>query len=410
LFAAQTAGQELRESRPSSNWFIVTSVSAMHIALLCHEYPPIGGGAAAVAESLAHAYLAAGHGVTVLTMGFEDLPREEQLRSVRVHRIDCGRKRRDMASPWEGLAWVRRAWPFLQDIHRRRPVDACHAHFIMPAGILADWLKRASGVPFIVTPHGSDVPGYNRERLKLAHRAARRWWRSICRRADRIVSPSHSLDELLRRTTTDFRGLVIPNGISATRFRPLEKKKRILLCSRLVERKGFHHFLEAIAPLELPNWQVDLVGDGPMFARLSQQAKTCRVPVRMHGWVENRDPRLAELYGEALVFALPSEKENFSIALLEGMSAGCAVITTDVSGNPEVIGSTGVLVPVGDVAALRRAVMKLAEDTERALRLGRLAARRVSDEFTWSRIAGRYLALLDELTNNKSEGAQCASA
>ncbi|MGE3314340.1 MAG: glycosyltransferase family 4 protein [Planctomycetaceae bacterium] len=381
----------------------------MQIAVLCHEFPPVGGGAAAVGESLAQAYRANGHGVTVVTMGFEDLPREEIQNGVRVIRVPCGRKRRDMASPVEGLRWAWNAWPLLKRLHAQSMFHVCHAHFIMPAGILASWMKREFGVPFLITPHGSDVPGYNRERLKFAHRVAAPWWRRVCAEADRIVCPSHSLQNMVRSATRACDATVIPNGIAALRFRPLEKQKRILLCSRLVERKGFHLFLEAIAPLNLPGWELDLVGEGPMFARLARQAGSCRIPVHMHGWLDNRDARLAELYGRALIFGLPSEQENFSIALLEGMSAGCAVITTDVSGNPEVIGNTGVLVPPRNVAAIRSAVQELAAHEDRAQRMGNSAARRVASEFTWSNVASRYIAQLQALAGVQEESA-CASA
>ena len=364
------------------------------ILLLCHEFPPIGGGAAAVCAALAKEYLQQGAFPTVVTMGFEHLPQRETIGGIPVVRVLCGRRRKEMASPWEALVWARRCRPVVQVLHELQPFDVTHAHFIMPAGIVAGRFKESFGVPFAITPHGSDVPGYNRERLKLAHHLARPWWLRICRHADRIVSPSASLLRLIESRTSHARAQVIPNGFEPGRFKPLEKQKRILLCSRLVERKGFHHFLAAIRDLEPDGWSVDVVGEGPMRTRLEAIASRCKIPVRLHGWIDNDDPKLAELYGKAMIFALPSECENFSIALLEAMSAGCAVITTNVSGNPEVIGEAGCLIEPNDMAQLRAATLDLIHAPGRCLELGRRASRRAAECFNWERIAEEYLDVL----------------
>jgi glycosyltransferase involved in cell wall biosynthesis len=338
-------------------------------------------------------------------MGYGNLPRYERVEGVELHRVACRRRRKEMASPWEGLRWANRCIPLVRTLNAERPFDVVHAHFIMPAGIVAGRMQRATGVPVVITPHGSDVPGYNRERLKLAHVLVRPWWRRICRQADLIACPSTSLLKLIQDKTEDFRWQVIPNGFDPTQFERKVKQKHILLCSRLVERKGFQYFLQAIAPLTLPGWQVDIVGDGPMYARLADMAKRCRTPVHMHGWIDNDDRKLAELYGRATIFAFPSEWENCSIALLEAMSAGCAVVCADVGGNREVVGDCGYLIRARDVEALRQAVVKLTANPKRCQEMGRRAATRVTREFDWNVIARRYLGLFESLTIKKGDVA-----
>lgn len=329
-------------------------------------------------------------------MGYGDLAANENHAGIEVVRVPCGRQRKEMASAWEGLAWAKAVWPEVERRHAAHPFDITHAHFIMPAGITALKLKRQHAVPYIITPHGSDVPGFNRERLKLAHLLARPWWKRIAATAAQIVSPSKSLLALIESAAPLQNCTVIPNGFEPGRFIAGEKAKRILLCSRLVERKGFQYFLEAISDLDLPDWEVDIVGDGPMLARLQELAAKCRVPVHLRGWLNNDDPRLAELYSRAMIFALPSEWENFSIALLEGMSAGCAVLTTNISGNPEAVGETGVLVPPKDIAALRQAIVELTADENRCRELGRRAAERAANEFSWQIVGRRYMQLLEQ--------------
>lgn len=374
----------------------------LNLLVLCHEYPPVGGGAGAACATLSEQFVAAGHHITVLTMGYGDLPVREVRQGVTIERIPSGRRRREMASPLEALVWAERCRSRVQQLHASRPFDAVHAHFIMPAGIVAARFKRQTGVPFVITPHGSDVPGFNRERLKLAHLFARPWWVNICRAADRIVSPSSSLLQLIEESAGEVKSTIIPHA-AVERFQPAEKEQRILLCSRLVERKGLHRFLLAVAGRELPGWEIDIVGTGPMFERLRMLAGACRVPVHLHGWLDNSDPRLSELYGRAAIFALPSERENFPVSLLEAMAAECAVIATDAPGNPEVLGNTGCLIPVNDVSQLQTAVMQLTQSSSRRRELGQQARQRVLTEFAPQEIARRYLDVFAQCRQSAQE-------
>ncbi len=376
----------------------------MRILVLSHEYPPVGGGAGASCAILSEEYVAAGHDVTVLTMGHASLPSEETINGVRVLRQPCGRKRWEMASPTEGLIWARRAWRVALGLHRRQRFDITHAHFVMPAGIVARWLQRSTKLPYVITPRGSDVPGYNRERLKLAHALARPWWKHIVRHACWVISPSSSLLELIQVQAPTVRALVIPNGVNTIRFAPGTKQKRILLCSRLVERKGFQYFLQGVRDLEFPDWQIDIVGSGPYQATLQQLAVNSKTPIVWHGRIDNQDPRLAALYAQATICVLPSERENCPVAILEGMTAACAVITTNVTGNPEVVGDCGYLVPPRDAEALRAAILFLVNDEALCRTLGAAARQRALEKFEPAQIARRNLEVLSDCLDRQEVG------
>ncbi len=369
----------------------------MRILILSHEFPPIGGGGAVVTAALAREYARNGHSVSLVTMNFGDLAQLESVDGCELHRVACGRQRRERSTPREGLTWASRSWPLIRRLHADRRFEVVHAHFIMPGGTLARRCQRELEIPYIVTPHGSDVPGHNRKRLQVAHMLARPWWRRICRQADRVVSPSAYLLELIESTAGPIRGQVIPNGFDPSRFAPRQKQNRILSCGRLIESKGFQHLLTALRDVNRTDWKIDIVGDGPMRSQLTDMAAGLRIPVQLHGWVDNADPRLPGMFGRAAIFVLPSEWENFSIVLLEAMSSGCAVITTAVAGNPEVIGAAGCLVPRADPQALRDALLALMSDHKRRAELGRLAAERAENRFTWNRIAASYQAVLSGL-------------
>jgi glycosyltransferase involved in cell wall biosynthesis len=84
--------------------------------------------------------------------------------------------------------------------------------------------------------------------------------------------------------------------------------------------------------------------------------------------------------------------DNFPVSLLEAMAAGCAIVTTSAGGCPEVVGDTGLVVEPGDVGALRQALTDLIRQPARAEELGRRAAERVRDLFSWPAVASRHEA------------------
>jgi glycosyltransferase involved in cell wall biosynthesis len=101
---------------------------------------------------------------------------------------------------------------------------------------------------------------------------------------------------------------------------------------------------------------------------------------------------LQAFYESSEIFVFPSMRDNFPVVLLEAMSAGCAVITSDVSGMPEVVGDSGLLVPPGDAAALRQAVQQLVSDPALCRQLGAQAQQRIQ-RFSWETILAEHLAL-----------------
>ncbi|MGM0486766.1 MAG: glycosyltransferase, partial [Planctomycetota bacterium] len=83
------------------------------------------------------------------------------------------------------------------------------------------------------------------------------------------------------------------------------------------------------------------------------------------------------------------------------MSAGCAIITTNISGNRQLVGDCGVLVQPGELNSLRNTVADLAANPGECERLGTLAATRARQHYDWCVIGQRYLDLLGDLTSNK---------
>jgi glycosyltransferase involved in cell wall biosynthesis len=367
-----------------------SSTPPLRVLMMSYEFPPIGGGGARVVYGLSRALVELGHEVDLITMRFGGLPAIEEVDGVRVHRVPCVRLSEAICSPPEMLSYVLSATPYALRLARTRRFDINHTHFIFPDGLISCVLQRRLGLPYVVTTHGSDVPGYNPDRFKLYHRLLAPVWQRVVGGAAQLVCPSESLHELVRLQRDRVPVTLVPNGFRPTRFdasRP--KGERVLLVTRMFQRKGVQYLLEALRDVDL-GWSVDIVGDGPYLPELRRRAEGLRTPVTFHGWIDNGDPRLREMYEQARIVVYPSEAENFPIALLEGMAAGAAIITTRGTGCAEVVGDTGVLVSPRSPDEIRSALLALVADPERCATLGAAARARIDSEFTWPVVARRY--------------------
>jgi glycosyltransferase involved in cell wall biosynthesis len=363
----------------------------MRILMPSYEFPPLGGGGSGVVHGLSTHLVRLGHEVDVVTMHHRGLPRREQVEGVEVHRVPCVRLHETHCTMAEQATYLTAAIPYTLRLARTRRYDINHTHFILPDGLIAVLLHRLTGLPYVITSHGSDVPGYNPHRFLRAHRVLAPVWHGIVARAHGIICPSETLRGLILRSKPDTRAVVVPNGIAHRDSTPCApKQSKILVVTRMLERKGIQFFLQALHGLDL-GYEIDIVGDGPYLPTLKGLAAQLRLDVRFWGWLDRDSDALVSLYDAAQIYVFPSEAENFPIVLLEAMRAGAAIITTQGTGCAEVVGDTAVLVEPRDSAAIRDALLLLTRDPELCQRLGTAARARVEDHFTWPAIAQRHL-------------------
>jgi glycosyltransferase involved in cell wall biosynthesis len=363
----------------------------MRILMTSYEFPPIGGGGAAVVAGLSRELVASGHEVDLVTMSFREHPREELMDGVRVYRVPCLRKTKHSCSTPEAFSYVAGAMPTVHRLLSRHRYDIGHAHFILPDGLLVWQAQRYAGLPYIITAHGSDVPGYNPHRLHTAHKLVRPVWQAVVEGAGRIVCPSRILEQLVHaQHPASGKTTVIPNGLQVGPSPERPRGPQVLMVTRMLERKGAQYLLAALAHTPIAA-EVHLVGDGPYLPELRRQADALRSPAKFWGWLDNSSRELREIYDRSGIFVLPSEAENFPIVLLEAMAAGLAIVTTEGTGCAEVVGDAGLLVPPRDLDALGRALHQLVDDADLRQRLGTAARRRILENFTWQAVAQRYL-------------------
>ncbi|OQB06163.1 MAG: Glycogen synthase [bacterium ADurb.Bin212] len=372
------------------------------ILILNYEFPPLGGGGSPVAYEIAKRYVEAGNSVCVVTMGYRGLPRYEKIDGIKIFRVPSIRKRKEICQPWEQLSYIISAKLFLKRHLKDNKYDINHTHFIIPTGIVSLWLKRKYGIKYIITSHGSDVPGHNPQRFVFLHKFTKPILKRICFEAEKIVSPSNYLKETIINNIDKViihKLTVIPNGIDPNIYLPVKKEKIILSTGRLINFKGFQYLIKSVSPKDL-RYKLHICGDGPMMSELKEMAKQSKTKIIFHGWVDNKSREYIQLLGKASIYCLFSSKENASISLLEAMSAGCAVLTSNVAGCLETVGESGLIVEPKNVEEIRGQINALISDHRLIEKLSREGRKRVLNNYSWEKVVSKYIELLNNIMAN----------
>lgn len=140
-----------------------------------------------------------------------------------------------------------------------------------------------------------------------------------------------------------------------------------------------------------------IVGDGPERSELEQTIASLNLQSIV--WLAGDSADVPAWLSYFDVFALPSLAEGIPNTILEAMATGLPVIATAVGGNPELVEHevTGLLIPSGDTDALAEAMLRLIEDPQQRLTMGRVAVARIHETFDWDNTMTAYLQIYDEL-------------
>ncbi|HEY5971944.1 MAG TPA: glycosyltransferase [Pseudoxanthomonas sp.] len=183
----------------------------------------------------------------------------------------------------------------------------------------------------------------------------------------------------------------------------------LLAVGRLDPVKGFATLIEALALLEKRGveFACRIAGSGPLDADLRRLAQNLGVSKRIEFAGAQPQRVVREWMDSATLFVLPSEvaadgnRDGIPVALMEAMASGCPVVSTRVSGIPELVedGITGLLVGEQEPAALAAAIERLLQDENLRGRLATGARRHVEREFDARTEAGRLQAYMGRLVD-----------
>jgi glycosyltransferase involved in cell wall biosynthesis len=365
-------------------------MTPLKIVMVSAGFWPSIGGAERQALELSAALAARGHRVTVLTRRVGGLPAAEEIRGVAVRRLPSFGGAADApvflacVFAWLMLHWTE--W------------DAVHAHLAGSPALAAALAGRLLGRPALVKLGGGRGIGELAVSSKSA--AGRAKLRVLGLLRPRFLAVVPDLADEARAFLGAVPIEVLPNGVDAARFRPLEAGARRALRAELGWDEGATVFFyagrfswEKRLPWFLKLWReaageralMVLVGSGPDAAAVEAEGALGRVEV-----MPARED-LAGLYAAADVFVLPSVSEGLSNALLEAMASGAATLGSRVGGTAETIedGRTGLLFDRDDEAGLQTAVKRLEGEAGLAARLGAAARAEVEKRYAMERVVAR---------------------
>ncbi len=388
----------------------------MRLLMLNNEFPPLGGGTGTVNQALLQHFARVPDLEIDLVTSAIGTRIEQEVFSERIklHKVPVRNKNIHHSSNRELVQYFLRGFFFAVKLQRQCRYDLCFAWSGVPAGAIALLLRHLFGLRYILRVGGPDIPGFER-RYGAIHFFLAPLIRRVWQAADRLVVKSAREIELIHAVDRNVRCWSIPNGVDIGRFKPApnapnEGPLRLLCVGRLIERKGQHHLIDAVKRLTDEGFDVtlDLIGTGD--AQAANEAQAARLGlgdrVRFHGYVPRE--KIVDSYGAADVFVLPSYNEGMSVALLEAMASGLAVIVTPTGGTPELVEDevNGRVFQWANVELLTGHLRQFSQDRLLVRRMG-AAARARAARFSWDAAALQYLEMFKEILAYRSTATCC---
>lgn len=310
--------------------------------------------------------------------------------------LDCPIHRR-------ATAW--RRWRGLRALIRETRPAIVHSHLWPAAASVA---RSGAGLPFAHVVHVQDTPpAFAAIGLRARVRTALLRAQLAARPATYLAVSEAARDYTVRHLGLDDRRFrIVRNGIDVARFPMASAPARtdgaftVGAVGRLVREKGHELLLRAVAELVRVGMDVRLriAGEGSRREELLRLSGELGLGERFElpGLLDD----MGQFYAGLDAFALPSlSSEGLPLALLEAMASGCPVVASDCAGVREVVASPGqgIVVPVGDVQALAKALGDLAAQPDLRRELAAGGRERVLTEFDTARVAREVAAVYREL-------------
>ncbi|MFL5383158.1 MAG: glycosyltransferase family 4 protein [Longimicrobiaceae bacterium] len=312
-----------------------------------------------------------------------------------------------------------RALAGLARVFRRERPDIVHTH-TPKAGLLGQWAARLAGVPVRVhTIHGLYFPGHMTPRTRPLYVAMEKATMAF---AHLVLSqnPEDVAVSVRERICRADRIRLLGNGIQLSRFDPAgvpDAQVRALraevglpegapvvgIVGRVNREKGYEEFFAAAALVarEVPEARFVVVGpvEHEKFNALDpvELARRSGLEERVHCLGLRGD--MPAVYRLMDVLAHPSHREGWPRAPMEAAAMGVPAVATNIRGCRQVVvdGTTGVLVPERDAAALAAALVALLRDPARARRMGRAARAHALEAFDEGGVVQRTLQAYRDL-------------
>lgn len=250
-------------------------------------------------------------------------------------------------------------------IAQQEGVTHFHAHWATYPALAVRTIRALAGIRYTLTTHAHDIflPNpYLADNLTNAHKV--------------VTISEYNRRFLIAAGTPEEKITVIPCGLDFREFSANAaappQPGTIVSIGRLDPIKGFSYLIEAcrlLAERQI-SFSCEIIGEGPLRPQLEQQIQAAGLQdhVRLLGALGQTQVRA--ILARSEIFVLPSvrtddgNQDGIPVALMEAMALGLPVLSTQVSGIPELIidGKSGLLAPPGDTVALADGIARLLQD------------------------------------------------
>ncbi|HQT45814.1 MAG: colanic acid biosynthesis glycosyltransferase WcaL [Acidocella sp. 20-63-7] len=278
-----------------------------------------------------------------------------------------------------------------------------HGHFANAPTAVTHFASLLSGIPFSFTAHAKDL--YLTPHRIIARRGAAASFIATCtdynvQYLNEVLAPEHTVKVHLVYHGID---LAMFNTAPAAASAP-RKGKLILSVGRLVPKKGHDTLIAACGLLRDQGvaFTCMIVGGGPLRDELAGQIAALGLEAQVSLGGAMTQVELIKLYRQADLFALAplitedGDRDGIPNVIVEAMATGVPVVSTAISGIPEIIrdGETGLLVPPREPAILSVAMARMLADPASGQAMARAARARLESEFDLWRTTTRLHRLM----------------
>lgn len=291
-------------------------------------------------------------------------------------------------------------------------IELVYAHWVMPQGVIAERLRQATGVPYVLQNHSSDVTFFEK-----FGRLGRAWAIKILKNAKILFCVNSMQSEAAQALLPGLHHFVLPMGVAM----PLPNEARVLsqdeysyaigTISRLSQKKGLDYLIVAAEHLAqqhlLP--KIAIAGDGE--GREPLKALPQMSDVTFPGFLVGEEK--LKFFDSCYAMVFPSvsangDVEGLPVALLEAMAAGKPIIASydtnitlleewsDISEAVELLEDPSDSTAFAD--AIKRTLALRPSDVARNARI----LKRTADRYRWENLIVEYLLVIDSVTQEKS--------
>ncbi len=262
------------------------------------------------------------------------------------------------------LAWIRAVRVALET--NGKP-DAIHANILTRSAFIAMILSMWYKVPYMITEHWSRYYDENPDYKGFVRKI---FTQMVIKKASAVTVVSKRLYKAMRRNGLNFNQEILPNVVDTDVFRINENRNktfRFISISCFEEKsKNLKMIIDAAVRLEDTDsdFQIVFVGNGTDRKLIEQYAGDKAVAAVFTGTLSPEGA--ASVLGQSHCLVLSSNYETFGIVAYEALLSGIPVIATDVADLSEVIDSkNGMVIPVGDTAALVAAMLEVKQNYQK---------------------------------------------